>query len=87
MCPAHVDPELLAVRSRSNGRTRKVRRPRNAVVKDTALRRGFVNNGIIEIENESSDDETFFEEEDDMGTVYRLPERGIKLDFIAKVKQ
>ncbi|KAL7275175.1 hypothetical protein RUND412_001896 [Rhizina undulata] len=69
MCPAHAD--FL-----------QPRRPKKAVVANTFLRRGFKNNGVIEIENE--EEETF----DDVminGVVYRLPERGIKLDFIEKV--
>lgn len=41
------------------------------------------NNGVIEIENE---EEESFEEVLISGVVYRLPERGIKLDFIEKIK-
>jgi len=95
MCPNHIDHELLAldhpVRKYSrvsgiNGRTHKVRRPKNARVVNTALRRGFKNNGLIEIENESSgSDEDDFYQMQEFGNVYRLPERGIKLDFIDKV--
>ena len=98
MCPNHVDHELLAldpsVRAYSrmgscNGglRTHKVRRPKNARIMDTALRRGFVNNGLIEVENEPSDNEEDFVDTEHYGTVYRLPERGIKLDFIDKIKR
>ncbi|KAI9879463.1 MAG: hypothetical protein M1830_008510 [Pleopsidium flavum] len=97
MCPNHVEHELAALDSsvmtssrsqilKGNGRTHKVRRPKNAKIVDTALRRGFVNNGLIEIENEASDDEEFFEREQ-LGVVYRLPERGVKLDFIDRVKR
>ncbi|KAI9849729.1 MAG: hypothetical protein M1838_000090 [Thelocarpon superellum] len=97
MCPNHVDHELLALdattRSFSrvgsyNGgmRTHKVRRPKNAKIMDTSLRRGFVNNGLIEIENEASEAEAFVDTPH-FGTVYRLPEKGIKLDFIDKVKR
>lgn len=97
MCPNHVDHELAALdapampSSRSQvhegiGRTYRVRRPKNAKIVDAALSRGFVNNGLIEIENEPSDDEQFHEKEQ-LGVVYRLPERGIKLDFIDRVKR
>jgi len=97
MCPNHVEHELAALDSsvmtssrlqilKGNGRTHKVRRPKNAKIVDTALRRGFVNNGLVEIENEASDDEAFFEREQ-LGVVYRLPERGVKLDFIDRVKR
>lgn len=59
------------------------RRPKKAPIVDACLRRGFRNNGVIEIENE---EEAAFEELVISGVVYRLPERGIKLDFIEKVK-
>ncbi|KAI9826312.1 MAG: hypothetical protein M1832_000229 [Thelocarpon impressellum] len=97
MCPNHVDHELLALDSTArayarkgscNGgvRTHKVRRPKNARIMDTALRRGFVNNGLVEIENEPSEAEDEFADMAYYGAVYRLPERGIKLDFIDKIK-
>ncbi|CAZ84076.1 unnamed protein product [Tuber melanosporum] len=70
MCPAHADMY-------------QPRRPKKAVIVDAYLRRGMKNNGVIEIENE---EEETFEELLISGVVYRLPERGIKLDFIEKVK-
>lgn len=70
-------------------RERKVsmRRPRNARVVDTSLNRGFINNGIIEVINDESEEEEDFYEEEVSGTVYRLPEKGIILDFIDKVNK
>lgn len=55
---------------------------------DSNLRRGHKNDGLIEIENDEDQEEPV-EFEDIMigGIVYRLPERGIKLDFLDKVKQ
>ncbi|PUU80599.1 hypothetical protein B9Z19DRAFT_1100179 [Tuber borchii] len=70
MCPAHADMY-------------QPRRPKKAVIVDAYLRRGMKNNGVIEIENE---EEETFEEVLISGVVYRLPERGIKLDFIEKIK-
>ena len=97
MCPNHIDQELQALDSSarnsakaqsSDGRTHKVRRPKNARIVDTALRRGFVNNGLVEIENEPTDDEEEEEaEKESFGVVYRIPERGVKLDFIDRVKR
>ncbi|KAI9845227.1 MAG: hypothetical protein M1837_004982 [Sclerophora amabilis] len=98
MCPNHVEHELGAIDpsirantravSTSGGRTHKVRRPKNARIIDTALRRGFVNDGLIEIENEPSDfEEQVFFDQQEFGVVYRLPERGVKLDFIDKIKK
>ncbi|CUS07932.1 unnamed protein product [Tuber aestivum] len=70
MCPAHADMY-------------QPRRPKKAIIVDAYLRRGMKNNGVIEIENE---EEETFEEVLISGVVYRLPERGIKLDFIEKIK-
>lgn len=89
MCPNHVDHELIAVKSAKSGYSRihRIRRPKKAKVVDTQLRRGFVNNGIIEVDLEPSEDEGFYEDHSSCGVVYRLPERGVKLDFIEKVKR
>ena len=96
MCPNHIDAELLAISTETKAiaetqaggaRMHKIRRPKNARIVDTALRRGFRNNGIIEIENEPTDDDEEEMEREEFGVVYRLPERGIKLDFIDRVKR
>lgn len=95
MCPLHADHELRRVDARlldprRLGRTVHVRKPRNAKVVDTALSRGFRNNGIIEIQDDDSDDsesEFYDEETPDEATVFRMPASGIKLDFIDKVKK
>ncbi|KAI9832674.1 MAG: hypothetical protein M1819_004259 [Sarea resinae] len=98
MCPNHIDHELLTLdlsvrESIQNGtasgigRTHKVRRPKNARIVDTALRRGFVNNGLIEIENDESSEAEEFHDQEEFGVVYRLPELGVKLDFIDKIKR
>lgn len=47
------------------------------------MRRGFRNNGLIEILNESESES----EKIVSGVIYRLPENGIKLDFISRVKR
>ena len=82
MCPAHLDQELL-IGGRS-GRTHRIRRPKNAKVVDASLRRGFRNNGLIEIDNKSDqEDEVGFDD----GTIFRVTERSIKLDFIDRIKR
>lgn len=97
MCPIHVEHELAALETKvippgmsplpaGVKLTHKVRKPKKPTILDAALRRGFANNGVIEIENETSEDEAFYEREQ-LGVVYRLPERGIKLDFIDRVKR
>ena len=64
----------------------KLRRPRNATIIDIGLRRGFKNNGLIEIENELSAEESDIEREIG-GTIYRVPEKGLKLDFIERIRR
>ena len=104
-CPLHVDHLLLGtdpvarqysqITSGNGGRrTVKVRRPKNARIVDVSMRRGFTNNGLIEVGWDSEDEKGFapsvpeeeFEDLQKGGVVYRLPARGIVLDFIHKVK-
>lgn len=96
MCPLHADHELRKVdtsllNSRIGGRKVHIRKPRNAKVVETSLRRGLRNNGVIEVIDDDDDDtgSEFYDEEDsqDEAIVYRLPASGIKLDFIDKVKK
>ncbi|KAL9104979.1 MAG: hypothetical protein Q9163_000151 [Psora crenata] len=69
-----------------DSRTFRTRRPKKALVIDIGLRRGFRNNGIIEIAEEDSEEESEIEKEMS-GVVYRVPEKGIKLDFIDRIKR
>ena len=94
MCPLHADHELrkmdtsLLSQSRT-GRKVHIRRPRNAKVTESAMQRGFRNNGVIDIvDDESDSDDEFFDEDgQDSSVVYKLPASGIKLDFIDKIKR
>lgn len=78
-CPAHIDLDIVN-RTCMTGQARKIRRVKNAKITVPALQRGIRNNGDIELEDESSED-------DDDSTIYRLPAMGIKLDFIDRVKR
>jgi PHD-finger len=86
MCPLHASHAY-----------RRTRKPKHKVrVLDVSLPRGFKNWGDIEIENDENS-----EEEEKMGhkaledgfesdfaidgTTYRLPEKGVKLDFLDKI--
>ncbi|KAL8775386.1 MAG: hypothetical protein Q9209_000394 [Squamulea sp. 1 TL-2023] len=80
-CPNHVDSDIAVPRS-ATGKTYKIRRPKDPRIIQTSLTRGIKNNGVIEIEDEISE-----EEDQPPGTVFRIPPRAIKLDFITKVKQ
>ena len=93
MCPTHIDSELNNIDPTVNiqnknrpakSRKYRIRKPRNAVVVDTALSRGVKNNGLIEIINEPSDDEA---NPSMPPNISRAPEQGLKLDFIDRVKR
>jgi hypothetical protein len=91
-CPLHIENEL-ATRDRQElaapgelGRMPRLRRPKNAIPYDVGLTRGYKNNGLIDIEL-MKDDEPDIVEVDRMGTVVRLPEKGVRLDFIDRVKR
>lgn len=94
MCPLHADHELRKVETSllnrpSRGRKVHIRKPRNAKVVTTSLRRGLRNNGVIEVLDDDSDDSDseFYDDDSQDDTVYRLPASGIKLDFIDKIKK
>lgn len=64
-----------------------MRRPKRPAVVEVGLRRGFKNNGMIEIlaaESEDDDEDVVREVN---GAIFRVPEKGIKLDFIDRIKQ
>ena len=94
MCPLHTDHELRKVDTSllnrpSIGRKVHVRKPRNAKVVETSLRRGLRNNGVIEVVDDDSEESEseFMDEDTHVSVVYKLPSTGIKLDFIDKVKK
>ncbi|PQE18868.1 phd-finger domain-containing protein [Rutstroemia sp. NJR-2017a BBW] len=84
--PAHIDD--LFSQSQGLGSARKFRKITDTSAIEPVVSHGFKNNGHIEIENPPTDDEDegsgFFEQKE-YGCVYRLPEEGIKLDFISRV--
>ncbi|ETI19436.1 hypothetical protein G647_09270 [Cladophialophora carrionii CBS 160.54] len=93
-CPLHVDQDLLSVSRQAEkapgdlGRIPKPRRPKNAIPLDIAVARGFRNNGVIEVELIKDQPEADKLKELRMnGRVYRVPEMGIRLDFIDRVKK
>lgn len=83
-CPCHID-DLLAEVPGSLGPAHRFRRIKGASVIKPALSRGIQNNGHIEIENKASDDEDQgFYQQREYGHIYKLPEEGVKLDFISQ---
>ena len=91
-CPLHVENDL-ATMDRGDmavpgelGRMPRLRKPKNAILFTVALSRGFKNNGIIEIDL-MKDEEPDLREVEMNGTICRLPEQGLRLDFIDRVKR
>lgn len=82
MCPAHADSMLTTIGL--CGRLYKTRRPKNAEIVDTQLRRGFRSNGLVEIELDPSDDEMNI---DETPKIYRLTETNIRLDFNDRLRK
>ncbi|KAF2477945.1 uncharacterized protein BDR25DRAFT_321095 [Lindgomyces ingoldianus] len=79
---------------------RKIRKPRIPTVYEPAFSRGVHNNGLIEIINDDGDDtdgegnyifstrprDGLDEETDQFAKLFRVPEKGLVLDFIDRVK-
>jgi len=95
MCPLHIDHDLRnlgtiegdGVAIDGHPAIHRTRRPKKPRVKETLLRRGFVNNGLIEVADDSDDERDITDEEGPYGVIYKVPARGIKLDFIDKAKR
>ncbi|KAG5519118.1 hypothetical protein PMAC_002206 [Pneumocystis sp. 'macacae'] len=74
--------------------TPKIRQPKKSKILDVCLKRGFRNNGNIEIDNTEDEEEEQKKQKklsfDDSYIInnirYRLPESGVKLDFLDKVR-
>ena len=91
-CPLHAEHDLANVGRTGAapgdlGRIPRLRKPKGGVLYDVNLTRGFRNNGIVEIELEKEEAEAEIRELEMQGKVYRLPEKGVKLDFIDRVKR
>ncbi len=83
-CPAHVD-DLLRVLPGRLAPAHKYRKVKNAPVIEQIYSRGMANNGWIEIEEDSDDDDyDAWRHRKGYGRVFRLPEKGIKLDFLSQ---
>lgn len=90
-CPLHIDQDLAGLGRQAEaapgdlGGRPRLRKPKNARPIDVDFPRGFRNNGVIDVE--LSDDGPSIREIDMQGTIYRLPEQAIRLDFIDRVKR
>jgi hypothetical protein len=89
--PEDADAEMLDA-SQPELVTRKVRKPKHPSVVEPTFMRGQRNNGFIEIINDPGEDTdgegnyVFAPDQDMKSKVFRIPEKGIVLDFISKIK-
>lgn len=83
------DPDFHArVAAGEHLRVPKLRRPKQNKIVDTGIRRGYRNNGLIELDM-MSDDYQFGEMNDNEmnGVLYRVSEYGLRLDFINRTQR
>ena len=92
-CPLHAEHDLakfgraeFSAPGDIGNHQSRLRRPKNPISKDVSMERGFRNNGVIDVTLMKEDDARIAGVEM-YGQVYRLPERGIRLDFIDRVKK
>ena len=92
-CPLHAETTLNQLKRYNStrqpgdlGRIPKVRKPKHAKPRDAPFERGFRNNGVIDVRLAVEADPDLLEQEM-FGEVWRVPENGIKLDFVDRIKR
>ncbi|KAK2009796.1 PHD-finger domain-containing protein [Colletotrichum eremochloae] len=88
-CPMHID-DLLAELPKELAPAHRFRKIKGAPAITPAFSRGMKNNGVIEIEEEgeeSGGEETGWNDVKTFGRVYKLPAKGIVLDFISQLRK
>lgn len=88
VCPCHAN-DLLSNIPAQLGPAHKFRKIKGASDIDYAFRRGNINNGWIDVEEDESDDDVMgvrlgLQDPDSWGKKYTLKASGIRDDFIAK---
>ncbi|KAK0710935.1 hypothetical protein B0H67DRAFT_269147 [Lasiosphaeris hirsuta] len=85
-CPCHVD-DLLAKIPGALGPAHRFRKIKGAPPIKPAFARGYANNGWIDVELDNSEDESGWKDVETYGRTVRLPEKGIKLDFLSRARE
>ncbi|XXH05104.1 hypothetical protein Hte_011528 [Hypoxylon texense] len=86
-CPLHME-DMLAELPGSLAPAHRYRKIKNAPVIEQSYTRGMANNGYIEVEYDDSEDEAdAWRHYKGFGHIHRLSAKGIKLDFISRVRQ
>ncbi|GJC80673.1 hypothetical protein ColLi_03511 [Colletotrichum liriopes] len=83
----HVD-DLLAELPKELAPAHRFRKIKGVPAITPAFSRGMKNNGVIEIEEEESEgEETGWNDVKTFGRVYKLPAKGVVLDFISQLRK
>lgn len=86
-CPLHTE-DMLAELPGSLAPAHRYRKIKHAPAIEQSYSRGLANNGYIEVEYDDSEDEAdAWRHHKGFGRLHRLSAKGIKLDFIARVRQ
>ncbi|KAK4668561.1 uncharacterized protein QC764_708450 [Podospora pseudoanserina] len=84
-CPLHID-ELLAEMPEVLAPAHRVRKPKTAGVIRPAFSRGFINDGYIDVALEEDTPASSWRNSEAYGRTVRLPERGIRADFLSRAR-
>ncbi|KAI8959154.1 hypothetical protein F5Y11DRAFT_15769 [Daldinia sp. FL1419] len=86
-CPCHVD-DILSELPERLGPAHRHRKIKNAPVIEQGYSRGMANDGWIEVEDDDSEDDAdAWRRYKGFGQIHRLSAKGIKLDFISRVRE
>lgn len=82
-CPAHID-DILAKLPAYLGPAHKFRKIKGAQTLEPVFSRGNINNGFIDVAPDESEDNSGWKDVAAFGRTYKLPEKGIMLDFLTR---
>lgn len=91
-CPHHIEDDLkrygrpTGAQTGEMGRRPRLRRPRNAISKEPFIPQRIPNNGVIDVQLEPEEPELDIKTVEMGGVVFKVPEKQIKLDFLAAAK-
>lgn len=85
VCPCHIDDLLSSVPAQM-GPAHRFRKIKGSSEIAYAYRRGNINNGWVEVDEDESEGESHpnFRDPTSYGRIYKLRSSGIKEDFISK---
>ncbi|KAK5663938.1 hypothetical protein OQA88_150 [Cercophora sp. LCS_1] len=85
-CPCHIE-DVLAKVPGNLGPAHRFRKIKGAPIIEPIFQRGYINNGYIEVADDETPDESGWKDVETYGRIVRLPQKGIKLDFVSRMRQ